>query len=403
MDGSTTLGSGALSNGSATYTTTTPLTGGSHSITAIYGGNTNYATSTSGAVTQTVTKASVLPTVSSSGALLAGTTTYTSTYNSSVTFTATVPSGATGTVTFKDGSNTLGTGTISGTTATYSTSTLSIADHLITAVYNGDTNYNSSTSTSITQRVNKYATTTSVASLGSSSLSGNSVTFTATVTNGTTGTVTFYDGATSLGMGTIAGTTASLAISVLSVGSHSITAVYGSDSTYATSTSNAITQNVYYATTSSISSSASSIYTGGSVTFTATLSHTSSGPKAGGSFTFMDGATVLGTGSLDSATGTTATYTTTALTTGIHTITAVYGGDSSYYTSTSAGMSQTATKLYTVNVLTDSNTGTVSSGDLHGPSIRRIQAMVIRRFSLARVAIAVRSSLRVLCPRSSRM
>ena len=363
-DGSTSLGTGTLSNGSATYTIKTPLTGGTHSITAVYGGDTNYATSTSSAVTQTVTKATPTTTVTSSGTQLTGTTTYTNTYNSSVTFTATVPSSATGTVAFKDGSTTLGTGTISNGTATYAISSLSITDHAITAVYGGDTNYNSNTSSTITQRVNKYATTTSVVSSSSSSVSGNSVTFTATVTSGATGTVTIYDGATSLGSGTISGTTASISSSSLSVGPHTITAVYNGDSYNATSTSSSITQNVYYSTTSSVTSSASAIYTGGNVTFTATLGHTASGPTAGGSFTFKDGATTLGTVTLDSATGTTATYTTTALTTGLHTITVVYGGDINYYTSTSAGVAQTVTQKYKVNALTDSNTGSGSSGDL---------------------------------------
>ena len=60
-----------------------------------------------------------------------------------ITFSATVsPSAATGTVTFKDGSTTLGTGTLSGGTATFTptASQLTVAGspHSITAVYGGD-------------------------------------------------------------------------------------------------------------------------------------------------------------------------------------------------------------------------------------------------------------------------
>ncbi len=78
-----------------------------------------------------------------------------STYGSSVTFTAAVtPANATGTVTFNDGSATLGTGTISSGTATYSTSALSAGSHSITAVYGGDSNYDSSTSSVVTQTIN---------------------------------------------------------------------------------------------------------------------------------------------------------------------------------------------------------------------------------------------------------
>src|SRR5439155_645580 len=52
-DGATTFGTGTLTAGVATYTTTT-LTSGSHAITAVYGGDTTYAGSTSGTVTQVV-------------------------------------------------------------------------------------------------------------------------------------------------------------------------------------------------------------------------------------------------------------------------------------------------------------------------------------------------------------
>jgi len=70
-----------------------------------------------------------------------------SNYGGSVTFTATMtPVGASGTVTFKDGGTTLGTGTLGSGTATYSTSSLSVSSHSITAVYGGDANCNASTS-----------------------------------------------------------------------------------------------------------------------------------------------------------------------------------------------------------------------------------------------------------------
>ena len=88
-----------------------------------------------------------------------------STYGATVKFTATVtPSAATGTVTFKDGSTTLGTGTLSSGKATYSTSTLAVGSHSIAAVYGGDSNYNGSTSSALTQTVNKANSTTTVAS-----------------------------------------------------------------------------------------------------------------------------------------------------------------------------------------------------------------------------------------------
>ena len=61
----------------------------------------------------------------------------------SVTFTATVvPS--TGTVTFLDGTTALGSGTLSGGVATFSSSTFAAGTHSITASYSGDSNYRSS-------------------------------------------------------------------------------------------------------------------------------------------------------------------------------------------------------------------------------------------------------------------
>jgi len=96
----------------------------------------------------------------------------TSTYGDSVTFTANVaatmngvsnPSGV-GTVTFKDGATTLCTANLSGNTATCTTSDLSAAasPHSITAQYSGGTNYSGSTSSALTQTVNKANTTTTV-------------------------------------------------------------------------------------------------------------------------------------------------------------------------------------------------------------------------------------------------
>ncbi|MEI6567921.1 MAG: Ig-like domain-containing protein, partial [Verrucomicrobiota bacterium] len=94
--------------------------------------------------------------------LLTGTTTTLisstnpTTYGSNVTFTATVsPGAATGTVTFKDGTSTLGTGTLSGGVATFATSSLALGSHTITAEYAGDSGYLGSTnSPALAQTVN---------------------------------------------------------------------------------------------------------------------------------------------------------------------------------------------------------------------------------------------------------
>jgi Bacterial Ig-like domain (group 3) len=93
---------------------------------------------------------------------------------------------------------------------------------------------------------NAQATTTTA--LGSSlnpSTFGATVTFTATVAPVVaTGTVSFFDGATLLGTGSLSAGMATFAASTLGAGSHSITAVYGGDANYLGSTSPVLTQVV---------------------------------------------------------------------------------------------------------------------------------------------------------------
>ena len=343
-DGSTTLGTGTLSSGTATYTTSAMSTG-SHSLTAVYAGDVNHYGCTSSTLTQTVNKITTTVNLASSS--------NPSTYGGSVIFTATMtPGSATGTVTFKDGGTTIGTGTIGSGTATYSISSLTAGSHSITAVYSGDANCNTSTSSTLTQTVNKTATSVVLASSSNPSNYGGSVTFTATMTPvGATGTVTFKDGGTTLGTGTLGSGTATYSTSSLSVSSHSITAVYGGDTNYNTSTSSTLTQTVNKAATSVVLASNSNPSTyGGSVTFTATMTPSA----ATGTVTFKDGGTTLGTGTLSSGT---TTYSTSALKPGRHSITAVYGGDTNYNTSTSSTLTQTVNVVLT-NIGQNSSTST---------------------------------------------
>jgi hypothetical protein len=239
------LGTGTLSGGTAT-STTSGLGTGAHSITAIYGGDANFTGSTSPILTETIGKAASSTAVGSSN--------NPSNIGTAVTFTATVTSPVTGTptgtVTFQDGASVLGTGTLSGGTATFTTSGLTGGTHSITAVYSGDANFAGGTSPPLVQTVNKAASSTSVpASSNNPSIFGSAVTFTATVKpaagSGTpTGTVTFNDGATVLGAGTLSGGTATLTTSGLGAGVHSITAIYAGDANFAISTSPGLTQTV---------------------------------------------------------------------------------------------------------------------------------------------------------------
>lgn len=173
-----------------------------------------------------------------------------STYGHSVTFTASVtPATATGTVTFKNGSVTLGAVALSAGKATFSTPTLTAGAHAIVAIYSGNSSFGGSTSPTVTQTVKKAATTTALVSSLNPSNKGQAVTFTATIAPGTgvTGTVTFKDGATILGTAAVNATTHKAAItkSTLAVGTHSITAVYGGNTNFNTSTSAIVKQVVH--------------------------------------------------------------------------------------------------------------------------------------------------------------
>ncbi len=136
------IGSAALSNGSATLSTSS-LPVGSHPITAAYQGSSSYSSSTSAALTQVVRK---LPFPSKTSLTTSGSP---SDVGQAVTFTATVtsedgaiPDGET--VTFYAGSEEIGTGTTSGGVATFTTSSLAVGTHTIKAEYPGDATFKAS-------------------------------------------------------------------------------------------------------------------------------------------------------------------------------------------------------------------------------------------------------------------
>jgi hypothetical protein len=352
-DGSTVLGAEMLSGGTATFTTSA-LAVPSHSITASYGGDGNFTTSTSAALMQTINQDGTTTTVVSS--------VNPSVVGQSVTVTATVSASTpgsgspTGTVTFKDGTTTLGTGALSGGTATFSTSVLAAGTHSVTVSYAGSASYAASTSSVLAQAV-QIGTATTLASSVNPSVFGQSVTFTATVkaSSGTpTGTVAFKDGSTVLGTGTLGSKgTATFSISALAVGGDSITTVYAGAGNFGGDTSTALMQTVNKANSAvTVASSANPSVVGQLVTFTATV--TASSPGSGtstGTVIFKDGGTTIDTGTLTAGK---ATFTTSALAFGSHSITASYGGDGNYNTGTSGTLTQKVNQASTSTGLTSS-------------------------------------------------
>ena len=251
QDGVTTLGTGTLSAGQATFVTS-GLSVAAHAITAVYGGDTSFNPSTSSTLTQTVDQsATSVAVTSSANPSVAG---------QSVTLTATVspvaPGSGTpeGIVTFKDGAATLGTGTLSSGQATWIGSSLSVAAHSITAEYGGDTDFNPSTSSVLSQTVNKDSSSVELSSSPNPSVFGQAVTFTATVSavapgSGTsTGTVQFMTNGVNFGsaVSLSGGSASSETVSSLTAGSPTtVIAVYSGDSDFNPNTSSDLTQTIH--------------------------------------------------------------------------------------------------------------------------------------------------------------
>ncbi|MFZ1085529.1 MAG: Ig-like domain repeat protein [Terracidiphilus sp.] len=179
---------------------------------------------------------------------------------------------------------------------------------------------------------------------------GQSVTVTATVTPGTgpTGNVTFFvDSIQQTPNVSLASGAASITLTGLAGGAHTISATYNGDTSYATSNNSlpltvnpapTATTTVSITSTSPLGSNPISATVGASITFTATVTPTVAGTLAG-TVTFYNGATSLATGVTVSQSGNGAgvvTFTTSALTAGSYSVTATYVGDSNNAASNSA-------------------------------------------------------------------
>ena len=325
--GDTSLGSAvALAGGSASHTASS-LPTGTDSITAVYSGDGNYATS-SGLLNETVTGSGTTAALAASA--------NPSTAGRSVTLTATVTgSSPTGTVEFLNGSTSLGPAVrLARGGASLTTSTLPTGTDSITAVYSGDSSNAASTSPVLSEIVSLASATTSIIASTEQTSSGQPVTFTAIVSGyNPTGTIQFMNGTIALGSpATLTGAIATLTTSSLSVGTHSVTAVYSGDSSNSTSTSAPVSETIASAgtTITSVVSTLNPAPLGQPVTFLAAVA----GTNPTGTIQFKDGSTSLG--APVAMTSGAASMTTLSLAGGTHPITAAYSGDSSNTTSTSA-------------------------------------------------------------------
>ena len=248
--------------------------------------------------------------------------------------------------------------------ATFTTSTLSVGVHFVQAAYAGNTTYAAASAYLQQYVTNGIATSVGVASSQNPASYGQTVTFTAAVTNIPTaggspsGSISFTDGSTLLATQPLTSTGpnasgASFSSNGLSVGSHSITATYIPASGFAGGSA-ALTQTITgINTTTALASASNPISYGQSVTFTATVSNTSAAGSPTGSVTFSDGATLLTTQPLTAASGSAAaaSFSTSTLSAGVHRITADYVPTGGFGPS-NASLTETILGLVTSTALT---------------------------------------------------
>jgi poly(hydroxyalkanoate) depolymerase family esterase len=177
-----------------------------------------------------------------------------SVYGQKVTFTAVVtsPKGAPPNgeiVTFTQGPHVLGTGALSGGSASFTISTLATGGvDPIKATYSGDSTFSGSTSDTLQQKVSEATTKTAISASANPIKLGQSVTFTATVRPEYSGTVlgkvTFFSDDQELASLYLTNDAASYTDSTLGMGTAQITATYDGNGDFKTSTSSVLDEVV---------------------------------------------------------------------------------------------------------------------------------------------------------------
>jgi sugar lactone lactonase YvrE len=302
-------------------------TAGTYQITATYSGDNNTAAGNAGPLAQVVVNTGKLTLTSSVNP---------SAPNQQTIFTLTIASTGptpTGNVSFYSNGTLIGTVGVTGGVAHIPDTFAIPGTYQITATYTGDGNTSGGNAGPLAQVVanpTKLALTSSV----NPSLIGQSTTLTATLTAlGTpTGTITFFDGGTQIGSGTVVNGAASVSVSFSTAGTHELTASYiGNDES---ATSAQLAQVVLNPATITLTSSINPSLLNQSTLLTATISTTGT-PQ--GTVTFFDGTTQIGQSAVTADKGSVSVSFNTV---GIHPITAVYSGDTLHEQMTSAVLNQ---------------------------------------------------------------
>jgi parallel beta-helix repeat protein len=245
--GTTTLATVPLSGSGNASVTISTLGAGIYNIIATYSADTNFAASSSLVLIEKVIGADSTVTLTGSP--------NPATYGQTVIFKAIVRpvqgnAVPTGSVLFSDGGTTLASVQLDATgAASLNNSTLSIGTHPITASYSGSGNFDPSSAT-INETITAITTKLALTASPNPAALGQPVTIVATATaigsqQIPSGTVTFFDGSTVLGTALLgASGQASIAISTLALGTHTLTASYPSGTSFGNSTSPPIQETI---------------------------------------------------------------------------------------------------------------------------------------------------------------
>ena len=361
-DGATNLGSPVALVGNQAALSTSALTAGSHTITAVYAGDSNFLGSTSPDLNQVVNTGSATHFTVSGHPSPSAANTAQSFVVIARDASNNVATGYTGTVhiTSSDGlavlpSNytfTVGDGGVRIFSATLKTA----GTQSITATDTATGSINGSQS-GIVVTLPPTTTTVTGVNLGTATVVGQAYTVSVSVTStsGTpTGSVSVSDSVATCPV-TLSGGTGSCTLTSTTPGTKTITATYAATASYAGSAGTASHTVNKASTTTSVTSSVNPSLSAQSVTFTATIAVTA--PGAGtrtGTVQFKDGASNLG--SPVTVAGNQASFSTSALSVGGHSITAVYSGDTNFNGSTSGVLTQVVNGL-TVTGITPNTIG----------------------------------------------
>ena len=356
-DNGASIGSGTIANGVATFSSGSLTSATSHSFTALYEGDNNYTSvSAAAGATTAATATTTTLTVSPNPPVNGSTTTLTAT----IGYTLTNGVAPTGSVSFFEDNATIGTGTVSGGVATFTSTTLSSSiAHSFFAVYTADANYLTSTSAAVATASTGTVTTTTLTVSPNPPVGGSTTTLTGTigyVANGLTptGTMSFYEDGVLLSAVTVTSLAPTFTSSTLtSTVGHSFSAVYSGDTNFKTSTSAAVVTAASggtVTTTTTMTVSPNPPVSGSTTTLSAAIAYTGTTTVPTGSVSFYEDGVLLSTVAVTS--GAASFSSTTLSSTVAHSFYALYSGDTTFKTSTSATVATAASAATTATTTT---------------------------------------------------